>query len=197
VTDQVLLFVDYQNVHWWALRRFYPLGADPATGHIDPLRMGQLIVGKRRRPSELAGVRVYRGRPAPVHQPRAAAANDRQAATWERSAVIDVVRRPLRYPPDWPDTPATEKGIDVALAIDFVRLAHTGAYDVGVLFSADTDLLPALETVYELQLAHVEIATWAGANRLRFGTSQLPWCHFLSQQDYRAVEDPVDYRRRP
>jgi uncharacterized LabA/DUF88 family protein len=29
--------------------------------------------------------------------------------------------------------------VDVALAVDFVRLARENAYDVGILFSRDTD----------------------------------------------------------
>ena len=56
-----------------------------------------------------------------------------------------MVTQGLRYQPPWPTDPAQEKGIDVALAIDFVRLAITGAYDVGVMMSTDTDLLPGTE----------------------------------------------------
>lgn len=188
-----MVFVDYQNVHGWARRRFHPVNSHPAVGHIDPLRLGQHLVARRRRPSELTGVRVYRGRPIPDYQPRAAAANDRQTAVWERSATVTVIRRPLRYPADWPETPASEKGIDVALAIDLVRLAMSKQYDVAVLVSSDTDLLLAVETLYDLRLAHIELATWSGANRLRFPGSQLPWCHYINEGQYRALEDPTDY----
>ncbi|WP_347176854.1 hypothetical protein [Parafrankia sp. EAN1pec] len=48
--------------------------------------------------------------------------------------------------------------------MDFVRLVCEGAYDVGVLFSRDTDLVPALETVRDLD-RHVEVATVAGRAR--------------------------------
>jgi hypothetical protein len=50
------------------------------------------------------------------------------------------VQRPLRYPKAWPAERAQEKGVDVALAVDFVMLAVTGAHDVGILVSTDTDL---------------------------------------------------------
>ena len=63
-----------------------------------------------------------------------------------------MITQGLRYPPTWPTDPAQEKGIDVAWAIDFVRLAITGAYDVGVMMSTDTDLLPALRFVYDHDL---------------------------------------------
>jgi hypothetical protein len=35
-------------------------------------------------------------------------------------------------------------------------------------FSRDTDPLPAVETVFELKAAHVEVATWYGTSQLRF-----------------------------
>lgn len=193
--DRVIVFVDYQNVHGWARRQFHPVGAHPAEGHIDPLKLAQSLVDARRRPSELTEVRVYRGRPLPVHQPQAAAANDRQTSDWERNAKVTVIRRPLRYPPDWPTTPATEKGIDVAIAVDMIRMAMAGECDAVILMSADTDLLPAIETIYDLRLAHIEVATWTGANRLRFSSSQLPWCHYLNATAYQTLQDHTDYTK--
>jgi DNA-binding transcriptional regulator YhcF (GntR family)/uncharacterized LabA/DUF88 family protein len=193
--DRVVVFVDYQNVHGWARRQFHPVGAHPAEGHIDPLKLAQTLVAARKRPSELAEVRLYRGRPLPVHQPQAAAANDRQTSDWERNPKVTVIRRPLRYPPDWPTTPATEKGIDVAIAVDMIRMAMAKDYDAAVLMSADTDLLPAIETIYDLRLAHIEVATWTGANRLRFSNTQVPWCHYLNETTYRTLQDHTDYTK--
>lgn len=88
-----------------------------------------------------------------------------------------------------------EKGIDVALAVDLVRLAYQGAYDVAVVFSRDTDLIPALEAVAEMRThrIHLEVATWKGAGRLRFSNTNLPWCHMLDHDDYLAVQDTTDY----
>lgn len=191
-----MVFVDYQNVHASARRQFHPVNVHPAVGHIDPLRLGQLLVARRKRPSQLEGVRVYRGRPSPDHQAGSAAANDRQTAEWERSGKVTVIRRPLRYPCDWPTTPAVEKGVDVALAIDLVRMAMMKAYDAAVVVTTDTDLMPAIEMLYDLHLAHVEIATWSGASRLRFAGTQLPWCHHLSEMDYRTVQDQTNYAVR-
>ena len=48
-----------------------------------------------------------------------------------------MITRSLRYPQGWPTLPAQEKGIDVALAVDFVKLALEGDYDVGVMLSTD------------------------------------------------------------
>ena len=193
--DRVVVFMDYQNVHGWARRQFHPVNSAAAVGHIDPLRLAQLLVTRRRRPSTLHGVRIYRGRPSPAHQSTAAAANDRQTSDWERSSLVTVIRRPLRYPIDWPVTPAAEKGIDVALAIDLVTLGMDKAYDAAILFSSDTDLLPAVETIIQRQLGHIELATWSGARRLRFPNSQLPWCHFVTEAEYQTIEDHTDYTK--
>jgi uncharacterized LabA/DUF88 family protein len=195
MTPRVAVFIDYQNVHFSARSRFQPAGAPRQRGHVDPVRVAQRIVGKRRFGGDLTAIRVYRGRPSPDHQPEAAGASDRQASHWERDPRVVVVRRQLRYPKAWPVEPAQEKGIDVALAVDFVRLACESAYDVGVLFSRDTDLVPALEAVCDLEvgIAHVEVATWKGASRLRFPDSRLPWCHYLDVDDYEACRDDTDY----
>lgn len=195
MTDRVVVFIDYQNVHGWARRQFLGVNPHPAQGHVDPLRLSQLLVRRRRHPSQLEEVRIYRGRPVPDHQPGAAAANDRQTAVWQRSNLVTVIRRPLRYPADWPDSAAQEKGIDVALAIDVVAMGLRRQYDAAIVVSSDTDLMPAIETVVTEQLGHIELATWAGARRLRFPNTQLPWCHFLNQADYQAVADSTDYTR--
>ncbi len=193
MSDRVVVFVDYQNVHGWARRQFHPGNVDPAIGHISPLRLGQLLVARRKRSSELEGVRVGPAGRGLGDRDSSAAANDRQTVEWERSGNVTVLRRPLRYPGDWPKTPAVEKGVDVALAIDLVRMTMTKACDAAVVVSSDTDLMPAIEMVYDFRLAHVEVATWSGANRLRFPDTQLPWCHHVSELEYRTVEDQTDY----
>jgi hypothetical protein len=62
-----------------------------------------------------------------------------------------VLRRQLNYR-DWPNQPPREKGIDVSIAVDLMHLAFRKQYDALVLFSSDTDLLPALKSVVKLRL---------------------------------------------
>nr|WP_241251195.1 NYN domain-containing protein [Candidatus Protofrankia californiensis] len=182
-------------MHLSALYHFRPPGEGHRLSHVDPVLVADLVAARRRFGGVLTDIRVYRGRPSPDHQPAAAQASDRQAAGWLRDPRLTLVRRQLRYPKDWPVTPAQEKGIDVALAVDFVRLACEGAFDIGVLFSRDTDLIPALEAVRDLGTGgvHVEVATWRGLSRLRYPDSQLPWCHYLDAADYEACRDNTDY----
>ena len=99
-----------------------------------PLKVGELLTERRQRESELLEVRVYRGRPNPERQPGAARANDRQTDMWERSDQVTVIRRDLQYPPDYPMSAASEKGIDVAIAVDMIRLGMSGYMDTAILF---------------------------------------------------------------
>lgn len=157
---RVILFVDYQNVALLAHQSF-GAGVGGRLANIDPVKLGKLLTSRRHEESELVGIRVYRGLPSPSRDPQSFSANDRQADAWDKTRKVTTIRRPLMYPRSWPGTPPYEKGIDVALAVDFVRLAMERRYDAGILFSSDTDLLPALETVAELNLARAEVATWA------------------------------------
>jgi hypothetical protein len=99
-----------------------------------------------------------------------------------------MIRRQLNYR-RWPAQPPVEKGIDVAIAVDMMRMALRRSYDALVLFSGDTDLLPVLETISGLRLGHLEVACWSGAKPLRLPGYALPWCHFLNQQDWIATVD--------
>jgi len=38
-----------------------------------------------------------------------------------------------------------EKGVDVSIAIDLIRLTHENAYDLGIIVSQDWDFGPAIE----------------------------------------------------
>jgi hypothetical protein len=189
VPENIAVFLDFQNVHLTG-HGLFGGGCEPYRSVPDPVRLGDLIAARRKRPSVASAIRVYRGQPHPHHQPIPAAANEAQASQWTRNPRVQVIRRQLNYR-NWPNQPPVEKGIDVAVAVDLMHLAYRKQYDALVLFSSDTDLLPALEAIVQLRLGHVEVACWAGGKPLRFrGTTTLPYCHFVSEQDWNAsVED--------
>jgi uncharacterized LabA/DUF88 family protein len=194
------VFVDYQNAYMQARRCFGGATAPASTGQIDPGRLGGLIAARpahERTSRRLHQVRVYRGIPQAERDRRAFTAADRQIGEWCRDPRVEVITRPLRYPRGGSGDRPQEKGIDVRLAVDFVAMALRGEYDVGVLLSHDTDLVPALEGVLDLSPAtRVEVAAWAPTNgrvnRLRVPGRQL-WCHYLTAADYTAVADSRSY----
>ena len=199
--NRVVVFIDAQNVYRGARDCFFS-GQEPRfLGQSDPLAIGELLAGREnaRQPSSpprsLEQVRVYTGRPDSTRDSRTYGAHMRQCAAWETSGAI-VTPRPLRYPPG--ERPQ-EKGIDVQLAIDFVAGAFDDSYDIGIIFSTDTDLLPALEFVatrYEDK--SVETAAWHADGWRSELRLQVPptWCHRLTRDDYRTVRDLTDYNIR-
>lgn len=72
-------------------------------------------------------IRVYGGLPDPTKQATLHAVNSRQTLAWTGDSRVTVFNRPLRYPSDWSSAKPMEKGIDVALAVDLVRLASQGS----------------------------------------------------------------------
>lgn len=200
---RVVVFLDYQNVYHRAREAFFAAGAAARMGQVDPLALGHLLA--RRLPGgHLAGVRVYRGRPSRRRDPRSYAAFRRQIArqTSCGAGLVTVLSRDLRYPVEWPRLPAQEKGIDVALAIDLVLSVVRHECDVSIVFSSDTDLVPALEASIALRpdgAASVAVAVWmvpgVRPKVLSVRRERLP-VHLLSAEDFHTVADLTDYTRR-
>jgi len=142
---------------------------------------------------------MYRGLPSSAKDPKGYGAARRQIAAWNKLPHVAVTARPLRYPRDYPASKPEEKGIDVQIALDFVMMAVRGEYDVGVLMSGDTDLLPALEEVIRLSHPTAEVAAWRPltdqGRRLRLKNSRL-YCHWIDHHAYTSIRDNTDYTTR-
>lgn len=205
MSDRVVVFLDYQNVYSNARSIFHESYAPHWQGQIDPVKLAEHLADDSPYDRRLSQVRVYRGQPDSKRDPKGYAASRRQHAAWSRSHLLDLTVRPLRYPPGWPDRARAgerpqEKGIDVALALDFVVMAMRGEYDVGILMSTDTDLKPALELVAGLTNTsgwpRAEVAAWSATGqhnrRLAIKTRNL-YCHWVGKDSYAALADPEDY----
>lgn len=195
---RLVLFIDAQNAYRGARDSFFPGGGPATFGQFNPMWVGETIaarVGPEGSICNLADHRVYTGRPDPRLAPRTYDAHVKQCARWEADGV-SVIWRPLRYPPRRTGLPPQEKGIGVALCIDFVAMAIDGLYDVGLIMSTDTDLLPALEFTRNRYagVRHVAVAAWDGRRRLASPGGNV-WCHWLSRADYDAIADSTDYNR--
>lgn len=191
-TERVHVLLDYENVRRIARSQFLPLSAPFHAGMVQPVELAELLVSRRIRPSSLEAVSVFRGRPVPQHQPTASQFFDRYTADWVADSRCTVVHRPLKYHfPNRHDPAyfeASEKGIDVALAMKVVETTLAGEVDAIIIFSNDTDLFPAVEFAYDNGM-HVEVAAWDGSTGLRFpaDSGKRLWCHFLKERDFLSV----------
>lgn len=151
-----VVFVDYQNMYRSARRAFDWERAPGHFGNLKPIGLGRVLAPSPQR--TLTQVRVYSGVPTPKHNRVGNAVMQRRIAQWvmDNPKIVQVFPRPLRYPP--PE--GREKGVDVELAIDLVRMAIDGDFEAAVVASADTDLLPAIEFVVK-RFPDLEIETVA------------------------------------
>lgn len=206
--DRLRVFIDYQNAYMRAREAFGDESTkyDYTFGQIYPRRLGVLL----RQRAEEAGklrtldqVRVYRGEPDAQRNPTGQAACQRQLRFWSAQQSVEVFTRPLNYratrwannkPVEWE---VREKGIDVMLAVDMVMGAIRDEYDVAILMSADTDLLPAAEAVIDAG-KWIEFAAWRPdvgyASHLRID-GRRTWCHHLQRKDFERLADPTDYTK--
>ena len=191
---KLVLFIDAQNVYHRARATFSPGTTNHIDGQIDPWATAERIAargGPRGELVEVSGVRVYTGYHTPERDQRAYSSYRRQRAFWERTGC-QVIARSLRYAGTEVGH-AREKGVDVALAVDYVRMAIERQFEVGAIFSMDTDLAPALEFVKSLNDPSITpvTAAWYGEGAV----SQIPgvWCHRLYLEDYLAVHDSTNY----
>lgn len=156
--------------------------------------------------------RVYRGEPNAAEQSTSHAAFQRQAQCWTNAAGdVELVSRPLRYPKqwnvathsyEWTGAKPHEKGVDVALAIDVVRMALSGDYDHAIVFSSDGDISPAVEEVLARRVSSADnpsitVASWDGKNgmRMRPGLPRV-FCHYLDFEAFTKVRDGRDHTQK-
>lgn len=153
------------------------------------------------------GIRFYTGTPSAAVTPMWHGFWSNRLLAMRRSGVY-VYSRPIRYRvldislPDGSvyeiDVPQ-EKGVDVHLALDVLRLALGNQFDVGIIFSQDQDLS---ELVGEIQEITRSTGRWlkmvsafpAGPNAsTKRGIEKMDWFP-MDQAFYDKCLDPHDYR---
>lgn len=95
-----------------------------------------------------------------------------------------------------------EKGIDVRIALDVIRLARLRQYDVALIFSQDQDLSEVAE---EIRVLAREQDRWikivsafpsSPTSRNRRGINKTDWIK-IDRTTYEACLDRRDYRQKP
>lgn len=198
---RVAVFIDWQNVYKAAREAFNLGGLPNERGNFSPYRLARILAagnGRGADGAQLARVEIHRGLPNSSRDPVGYGANRRQSAAWmkENPEVVIPRLRPLRYPgPYEQDRYPVEKGIDVQMALGAVEQVIRNACDVAVVFTHDTDLLPAVETIRRLaDQSRVETASWA-SHHFRRRLKQLPgvYHHYISGAVFDLVETPTNY----
>ncbi|MGH2466172.1 MAG: NYN domain-containing protein, partial [Candidatus Limnocylindrales bacterium] len=124
--QRVAVFIDWQNVYHCAREAFHdPLNDPSRYGSVRPRDFAQLLVEKGPAGRTLTHIGIYRGQPDPRRDPRTHAAHMRQRQAWEADCggLLRLRTRALRYLSGRPPMEASEKGIDVQLAIDAMLMA--------------------------------------------------------------------------
>ena len=183
--------------------------AKDAFGHhhpnYDPVKLAAAVCAAKGWTS--VGVHFYTGVPEAERSPKWHGYWMRRLTEMSRAGV-EVTSRRLRYRhervrlPDGTDhyVPVQrEKGIDLRLGLDVVRLARNGELDVAVVFSQDQDLAEVALEVRDIARAqgrwlkivsafpHGERATSAR------GINRTDWFR-MDREFYDACLDPRDYR---
>jgi uncharacterized LabA/DUF88 family protein len=168
--------------------------------NFDPVKLSKLAVRMHRDKGwQLSRIRLYTGlhdvsvNPAWHHfwvkKFNNHASQDPRVFTYTRS---------LRYA----DAIPREKGIDIRIALDLVRMARLKEYDVAVLFSQDADFSEAADEIRLLgreQSRWIKIASafpFSQDSAKSFGVPKTDWLR-ISKEDYDACIDPTDYRTKP
>ena len=205
--QRVILFLDEKNIYMEARRAFFEwtdqdrlegvVKPHHTRGQFHPIDLAELICSRLpygvTEERKLREVRLYTGRPSATYEPKTYGAHMKQCLSWE-AAGVTVIHRPLRY---LSGHPPAQKGVDVALALDFVIMAIEGEYDIGIIFSTDTDLRPALEFIASRGCPKGEVACWwsdRSQSYLSISNAKV-WSHRLTEQAYKSICDYTDYNK--
>lgn len=197
---RAVAFFDGQNLYRHAMEAF---------GHhhpnYDPIKLFNAVCAVRDWHNH--GVRFYTGTPAVDKSPMWHGYWSKRLLAMRRAGIL-VTSRPIRYRETEitqsdgtilkVDTPQ-EKGIDVRLALDVVRLTRSNQLDVAVIFSQDQDLVEAADEVREiarLQNRWIKVVSAFPVGpcaTTKRGIDRTDWFE-MDQTFYDACLDPYDYR---
>lgn len=203
--NRVILFIDSQNVYMRARAAFGMTEMPSRFGQIDPLATAQLISKKFKFQNVVKQIRIYKGIPSNKRDPKGYAAVRKQTAAWTAASELNhVTLRTLQYigSSSKDSLSPREKGIDVAIAVDYVRLALTNEFDTGIIFSMDTDLKPALEFIGQnYPKINIGFASWLSNKNGVKQDSSINITNVnlhnikLDRADYEEIKDLTSYSR--
>lgn len=197
---KVVAYLDGQNLFYAVKQAFgYPYP------NYDPMSLAEHICTEKG--WELVSVRFYTGVPDLEDKPFWHEFWSNKIAIMGKKG-IQTFKRSLRYRNQTIALPSgktitalvgQEKGIDIRIALDMVRMAHQKAYDIALIFSQDQDLTEAVEevkTIANEQKRWIKAASAFPASPTyanRRGINKTDWIH-IDRKLYDGCIDPSDYR---
>ncbi len=130
--DRVAVFVDGSNA-------YHAFKATFGSGKYSPLKLARALAGGR----AIVRIGYYIGAVPQQMDAQIYAGQQRFLAGLKQVPELDVwTGRMARTGGAW-----YEKGVDVKIATDLISMAYAGTYDVAILVSGDSDLVPAVREV--------------------------------------------------
>lgn len=154
--NRAFVFIDGNNFYFKLKELSSQIGGKVSLLGFNFFDFAQQIV----KPNNLVGVRYYIGalkrQRGNDKSEKLYADQQKLLASLQRQGITVTLGQLIQHP----DKTFHEKGVDVRLAVEMIRLARSGAYDVAYLLSSDTDLVAAVEEVKSLgkKLCYVGIA---------------------------------------
>lgn len=192
LSKNVSTFFDCQNL-FGAVKKLWGYSFP----NFDPVKLSKLIISKQA-PSmwKLTSINLYTG----IHE---VSVNPYWYNFWNRKLSnhrsqdtrVRFFTSPLRYSDNVP----REKGIDIRIALDLVRMARSNQYDVAVLFSQDNDfseVAKEIRDIAEEKNRWIKIASaypCDSINRGIRGVNRTDWIT-ISKSEYDSCIDDSDYR---
>ena len=190
---KVVTFFDCQNLFRAAKSIWgYPFP------NFDPIKLSKSIVSNFSTDGwRICGIRLYTGVHVPsINQGWAHFWNEKLKTHLKSDSRVFTFTRPLRY--DACGIPR-EKGVDIRIALDLVRMARLKEYDVAILFSQDADFSEAADEIRLLakeQSRWIKIASafpFSATSNKTFGVPKTDWIR-IQKSEYDACIDTSDYR---
>ena len=225
---RTVIVMDYQNVHLTA-HDIFNRQSSKHYALIHPMQFAETAIRRRNELQRegyphavLKKVMVFRGLPHVDYDWEQHRRCTAQADQWRRDGTI-VELRDLKYSFQMTATglpatdanhrkipigPGVEKGIDVLVALTCLREALRHDVDLVIMASRDTDLVPTLDTVFDMRtedstVARIETVSWfdkEAARQGRFAGGNLRptrprriWNTNLDRSSFEASRDRNDY----
>src|SRR3989344_8717073 len=148
--NRSIVFIDGNN--------FYYKIKDVISNRTEILRLldfqyrsfAQNLVSLTQKDSVLADIRYYVGSvkrqagPDKEKSEKLYANQQKFIAKLQQQKIAVILGNLIQHP----DKSFHEKGVDVRIAVEMIRLAREDKYDTAYLLSSDTDLVPAVEEVH-------------------------------------------------